>query len=162
MCVERISYTRGLTALSNTFETFTTVLVKRNPTTFGCATVKVRCRCIFQICNRSDTPFHWGWVCVRSTQVLSASVGGAQRSSVCVCVQQLSGCEMAILGHTSGPVWQWARVIIRSQWDAVLFLPRVRCLSGPVSSHLDGWALLIRALAHLPSAPKTNWPTSLL
>lgn len=80
---------------------------------------------------------------------------------VCLCVHQLSGCEMAIWGHTSGPVWQWARVIIRSQWDTVLFLPRVRCLSGPVSSHLDGWASLLRALAHLPSAPKTNWLTSL-
>lgn len=105
---------------------------------------------------------HWACVCTLSTHVLSGSVTESLCVwiFVCVCAHQLSGCEMAIWGHTSGLVWQWARVIIRSQWDAVLFLPRVRCLSGPVSSHLDGWAGLLRAPAHLPSQPKTNWTIS--
>ncbi len=161
VCVERVLYTCSLKAQCNTLKLYFSPLVlmlsvKWNLIPLCSVTAKVRCRCIFQIFNRSDMPSHWVCVCAHSTHVLSGSVWE------CVCVQQLSGCEMAIWGHTSGLVWQWARVIIRSQWDAVLFLPRVRCLSGPVSSHLDGWASLLRALTHLPSAPKTNWPTTLL
>jgi len=137
--------------------------VKWNLILLCSVTTRVSCRCIFQIYDMK-----WSAISLVMCVHSFSSRVRCKCLSVCVCVwgcvrvsvQQLSGCEMAIWGHTSGLVKQWARVIIRSQWDAVLFLPRVRYLSGPVSSHLDGWASLLRAPAQLPSAPKTKRSTS--
>lgn len=80
---------------------------------------------------------------------------------LCVCVQELAGCEMAIWGHASGPLWQWARVIISSQWDAVLFFAQGEMLIWPCQQP-PGWMSPAPRSSGSPSPPRTTTAAEVL